>query len=283
MKKIILLLSIIIAIMFLEPLVSSFELQNPQLPSTSITWPTGVLGRCPSTALYQACCYDAGKCGLLIGGICVPDVNVHSESSYTQVVQYYSSTALNDGKCATIGPKINNPGCPSAASDYSGDAITCFETYSEPQHTTPTKAYCTSNIRRNSAPFGSYHFDGSQMNPIETDPVSEKCVSYRVSNKACYGQSATGCTAGTCSCPTAGCQNFINYCRASYECIDKATCTDPAPVTVTAATCSDTYLNNLETDKDCGGNNCRTTNKCTLGKLCIVNTDCASDVCTGPI
>ncbi|MEK6816610.1 MAG: hypothetical protein AABY09_03280 [Nanoarchaeota archaeon] len=73
-------------------------------------------------------------------------------------------------------------------------------------------------------------------------------------------------------------------CIVNTDCASDV-CTGPigAPKTCAAplATCGDGIKNQDETDVDCGGNNCRIRNKCALGKLCIVNTDCLSNNCTG--
>ncbi|RME55293.1 hypothetical protein D6777_01000 [Candidatus Woesearchaeota archaeon] len=252
----------------------------------SIVWPDGVLGRCPEAGGYPACCYDAGTCGLLIDGKCQPDADIHTESGYTKLVQYvvdaepkggvYSSSKdVNNGRCATTGPKVSGGPCPVSV-DYSSDTISCIEKGTG----TLDKAYCTS-VGRADGSLVANPLDGSLVDPQSLSYVSDKCKSYRESSTSCFGQLDSGCSLSDCMCPSGSCNT--NTCKASYECVQGDGCSATAPVTVVDATCSDGYLNNLETDVDCGGDNCRATSKCADGKSCVIGNDCQSLNCQGGV
>jgi hypothetical protein len=112
-------------------------------------------------------------------------------------------------------------------------------------------------------------------------------------------------TTGTCSAPT--CSDKVQNqgesgidcggtspcakCGTGLGCTSGTDCVSGvcgASNTCSAPTCSDTVQNQGETDKDCGGVNCRSsTTACVNGKACGVNADCqenwcVSNVCTHP-
>jgi len=72
------------------------------------------------------------------------------------------------------------------------------------------------------------------------------------------------------------------------ECLTTADCTSlAAPLCsmnrCVAATCVDTIKDGVETDVDCGGGGTMNCPPCALGKACLVNSDCASEVCTAHV
>lgn len=243
----------------------------------SITWQTGILGHCPTVGGYVACCYDLGVCGLKIGGKCQPDSSIYSSSAYTKVVIYSADTKVNKGRCAPTGPTMNYykacyANANGAVVDASNQSVQCIDPSVTPG-TTLTSPYCTSSLlaTRSFSPVGT-SFDNTNLGNGWTatsiiqapSPMTMGCRSFYVPTSIKYGQMADM----LCACP-GGCSNV---CQSSYYLV-------ASPVTVVDATCSDTYLNNLETDNDCGGNNCRATSKCAVGKVCAINSDCVSNNC----
>lgn len=63
---------------------------------------------------------------------------------------------------------------------------------------------------------------------------------------------------------------------AARGCDSPGGCITPLPL----PTCTDGLVNGAETDVDCGGGLCP---KCTTGRRCLVNSDCASLVCAGAL
>ncbi len=241
----------------------------------TISWPTGILGHCPTVGGYVSCCYVAGTngvCGLKIGGICMPDAAIFTQSSYMFLVKYSTDAYANQGRCAIKGPKMNNPkpcyfNMPDSVIDASNHTIECIDP-AVTDGTTLNSTYCTSQIEAKKT-LTYADLDGKKLSVMQPAPMTLKCKSFNQPSKIEY----SNVVLNTCKCPLTGC---AQECKPSYQAV-------ATPVTVVAATCADTYLNNLETDVDCGGNNCRITKPCANGKKCVIGTDCLSKVCTGGI
>jgi len=81
-------------------------------------------------------------------------------------------------------------------------------------------------------------------------------------------------SAGATILPASGsAQNFTNPVLYTVTAADGTIATYTVP-----AWCSDYALDGTETDIDCGGPLCA---KCSIGKSCMVNSDCASNNCSG--
>ncbi|HTA92353.1 MAG TPA: discoidin domain-containing protein [Polyangiaceae bacterium] len=115
---------------------------------------------------------------------------------------------------------------------------------------------------------------------------------------------ATDCSSQNCDatelvCVDAGCQDQTQNadetdvdcggptcapCAATQHCLVDTDCDsdicDAASKRCDAASCSDTVINQGETDVDCGGSNCPA---CAVDKKCRAASDCASGICQGQL
>ena len=127
---------------------------------------------------------------------------------------------------------------------------------------------------------------------LDTDCIVGECITTPppwVSTVPPWTCSFAGCTDGTqnqdetdvdCGgtlCP--GCPDG-NNCNGDSDCANGFCLTVAPPFVCLTPTCSDGYLNQDETDVDCGGTIC---SPCPDGGGCVVGSDCVSGVCSGGI
>ena len=127
---------------------------------------------------------------------------------------------------------------------------------------------------------------------LDSDCITGECISTPppwVSSVPPWTCSIAGCTDGTqnqdetdvdCGgvvCP--GCPDG-GLCNGDSDCANGFCLSVAPPFTCLTPTCSDGYLNQDETDVDCGGATCAA---CSDGNMCVVASDCVSGVCSGGI
>ena len=110
---------------------------------------------------------------------------------------------------------------------------------------------------------------------INADCVSDFCDSGICRDATCNDLKKNGKETDV-DCGGADCAKCENDkgCLVHGDC--KSSVCDPTKKTCNAPTCTDTVKNGNETDVDCGGADC---DKCVIGKQCVANSDCKSNVC----
>ncbi len=107
-------------------------------------------------------------------------------------------------------------------------------------------------------------------------PANQQCVQSACVSPTCKdGQQDGSETDIDCGGACAPCADTLK-CKIDQDCASDAC--EPVALKCLPATCIDDKVDQLETDIDCGGGTC---SPCYTGKSCLVNSDCATQVCTG--